>query len=136
MKTGVNSRWGCLAGVLLLAGGVWARPLPDPRLPALAKVLEIDSSGTTWRESGEVVGGFAIACRDFESCLAGQGWHLERRIPVCQGVRHAIIQQWRRGNSQVLVMLWDIGLGRTGFAWGTEIGKKEQGRLQKKSGRP
>jgi hypothetical protein len=136
MINGANNKLRSLVMALLLSAGVWgAGQVPNPRLPALARVLETDNTSTTWRESGEVAGGFAIVCRDFEGCLAGQGWYLERRIPVGQGLRHAVIQQWRRDGSQVLVMLWDAGLAKTGFAWGTEIGKKEKAKIQKPGAR-
>jgi hypothetical protein len=121
--------------LLLLGGGAWAASSPlSFRLPALAKVLDTDGAGDTWRESGETDGGLVVARGDFERCLTGQGWRLERSIPMGHAPSRSLLQQWRRGRGRIMVMLWETTPGKTGFAWNAVVDGQEK--TQQKNRRP
>ena len=129
MCFGVNNQWRYLAAVLLLCGGAWAASSPV-RLPGLARVLDTDVSGDTWRESGETAGGLVVARGDFERCLTAQGWRFERNIPLGTGRSGSLLQQWCRGNERMMLMLWEASTGKTGFSWGL-VGNQEKKKTQK-----
>jgi len=87
-------------------------------LPPLAVVLEEDTDGNTWRETGEISGNLEITQKNFQRSLAREGWVLRRTIPLARGVNRSALCLWQRGGRELLVMLWQKEPGKCGFSWG------------------
>jgi len=104
-----------LPAVLSAAGA----EMPLFRLPLSATVLRRDDSGDTWRENGFVKAPFASAFGQFESSLARDNWRFVHRIDLSRLPERALFV-WRRGESEITLMLWRESPGRTGFSWGVD----------------
>jgi len=89
-------------------------------LPPLAVVESRDDSGKTWRLSGRASGSPAVARQDFKLALEKQGWRLDKVIPVGQSQRPSNLCLWKKGQQSIMLMLWEDGAGRSGFALGMD----------------
>jgi len=104
--------WKFLNQDLLAAVLLWAVVL---QLPRSAVVLQEDASGKTWRQSGEMSCAFPLAVTQWDSRLRYQGWVCQDRIPMG---KYRSLSVWQKGEQRITVFLWQIRIGRTGFAWG------------------
>ena len=89
-------------------------------LPPLAVVESRDDSGKTWQLSGKASGSPAVARQDFKLALEKQGWRLDKVIPVGQSQRPSNLCLWKKGQQSIMLMLWEDGAGRSGFALGMD----------------
>ena len=106
-------------------GGNWqlvAAPGRDGwiELPPLCVVQYEGPARGAWRQSGELAGGLDVARNDFRANLDKQGWSLDKIIPLGRAPRTAELHLWVRRERRLLVMLWEAGAGRCGFAVGEE----------------
>ncbi|MFA4943443.1 MAG: hypothetical protein WC789_01935 [Lentisphaeria bacterium] len=98
------------------------------QLPPLAEAVRDEAAaggkpGGSWRQTGELPASFAAARADLDRCLRRQGWRPVRRIPVVAGGGgrgQREISVWERRSRRILVMVWEIGPGRSGFGWGVD----------------
>ena len=113
-------------GRICIAAAAFAFPhdaaagVPLFRLPLSAKVVQRDGSGDSWRENGCVNAPFAAAVGQFDSALARDNWRFVRRIDLSQAPERSLFV-WRRGASELTLMLWREAPGRTGFSWGVSV---------------
>ena len=89
-------------------------------LPPLAVVERQDDTGQTWQKSGTLAGDLIVAHRDFKTCLMKQGWRLDKVIPMGTSKQRSMLCLWKKEQQEMLVMLWDLAAGKTGFSMGKE----------------
>lgn len=119
----------CMLANILLATAVVVAPQPRLfTLPVGAKVLQTSPDGKGWMETGLVDVTFVQAVGRFKSALSRDGWTYQHAVPLAGPVGRTLYS-WRRGKQELTVMLWNAGVGRTGFSWGvaneTSKGKKQ-----------
>ena len=93
----------------------------SPRMPPLAEIDEIEDrdDGQTWQQTGTLPASYLVAEREIGRSLRQQNWRLEKRIILEPRTgRRRQLTTWERHNTQVIVMLSEIAIGHTGFAWG------------------
>jgi hypothetical protein len=86
-------------------------------LPPLATVESRDDSGRTWRLSGKAHGSPSVVQQDFKLCFTQQGWRLDKVMPLGRA-RASDLLLWKKGKQSMMLMLWEDGAGRSGFALG------------------
>lgn len=104
-------------GALLFAEGALAVERPLFKLPLAAKVTESSPKGDTWRENGVVSAPYVHAVGLFRSTLARDGWSFVREIALQKPAGRSLIV-WKRGKTEITLMLWRIKPMETGFSWG------------------
>ena len=97
-----------------------------PGLPPLAVVEGRDDSGETWQVSGSISGSPAVAAVTFETCFMRQGWQLDKVIPTGRKGHVNNLYLWRKGRHDILLMLWESGVAKTGFAFGLSSNQQEK----------
>lgn len=98
-----------------------------PELPPLAVVESRDQSGKTWQIQGTLPGSRAVAERDCRAYFEGQGWRLEKVIRLGRDGRGAILCLWRKSHLDMMLMLFESQLGKTGFAMGPQMNQSPPG---------
>lgn len=104
-------------GALLFAKGALAVERPLFRLPLAAKVTESSPKGGTWRENGVIKAPYVHSVGQFKSALARDGWSFVREIALQKPAGRSLIV-WKRGKTEITLMLWRIKPRKTGFSWG------------------
>lgn len=99
-----------------LAAGWWSAAVGEPRMPGGFEATWKQGRNNTWRESGTLDGTYESGVRTVKACLEGQGYVLQYDIPMAGGGR--VLQQWEKEGERIIVMIWDMGDGRTGCSWG------------------
>ncbi len=101
-----------------LAADVQKRIAPMPfELPIGAKVLAKDDSGRTWRQNGVMTGEVQVVQAAFSNQLAKAKFQCRHVIALEEKTGRAL-EEWRKGNESLLLMLWPGGKGITMFSWG------------------
>lgn len=109
-------RIACATLAVALAAG-WGSPaFGEPRMPGGFEVGWAQGKNNTWRESGALAETYESGTRTVGACLEGQGYRLEYDIPMAGGGK--VLQQWEREGERIIVMMWNMGDGRTGCSWG------------------
>ena len=99
----------CAIGCILIGGAF--------TLPAERTVEYADPSGETWREEGKLRVSVAAAREMWELALRREGWRCERVIPLeTVSARH--LEVWRKGEDTLLLGLWSVAPGVSGYQWG------------------
>ncbi len=88
-------------------------------LPPLAKVVSVDASGESWRQSGEISGCVAGVHGDFSAAMARRGWVLQKTIVLGRVPERSELMIWRKNKEQILLMIWEKRAGLCGFSWGS-----------------
>ena len=86
-------------------------------LPAGAKVLARDDSGKTWRQNGVVTGGVQTVQAAFSNQLVRTEFKCKHVIPLDENTGR-VLEEWRKGDQSLLLMLWPSEKGMTMFSWG------------------
>ena len=97
-----------------------------PEAPPLAVVEGRDDSGETWQVSGSISGSPAVAAVTFETCFMRQGWRLDKVIPTGRNGHVNNLYLWRKGQHDILLMLWEASVAKTGFAFGLNSNQQEK----------
>ena len=92
-------------------------------LPVERQIENIDSSGKTWQEEGTIPASLTAARQMWEVALRRDGWYFIRNIPLDQ-VLHKQLDVWGNGNRTLILCVWSIAPGQTGYMWG--ISKQKQ----------
>ena len=61
--------------------------------------------------------------KEFERVMRREGWVLNRRIELGRVKARSQLLLVSSASRHVLVMIWAIEAGRSGFAWGDDPGK-------------
>lgn len=105
-----------LAAAAWLAAGWGSAVRGEPRMPGGFEAGWTQGKNNTWRETGTLEETYEAGVRSMGACLEGQGYRLEYDIPMVGGGR--VLQQWEKEGERIILMLWDMGDGRTGCSWG------------------
>lgn len=104
--------------VMLLAVDASVAQQPRPFvLPIAAKAVEQSKDGKGWREGGVMFVPFVQAEASFKSAMAQSGWKYLHAVALSKGNRHTLYT-WRRGGSELTLMLRRIDVNKTSFSWG------------------
>lgn len=94
-------------------------------LPPLCVVDVNDPTSEGWQITGHVAATIIAARDDFGRALRRQGWKNDLSIPISGRNHHAEISVWQKRNRRLLLMMWEEGVGRSGFSLGEETAKQE-----------
>lgn len=86
-------------------------------LPSGAKVLFKDDSGKTWRQNGVVTGAVQVVQAAFSNQLVNATFKC-RHVIVLEEKTGRVLEEWRKGDQSLLLMLWPSEKGTTMFSWG------------------
>ena len=90
-------------------------PLTLPR-----SVRAVKPSGDSWEYRGETGMNFVTSKAQFVSAFLHQSWKLEREIPLEESVAPKLLLTFTRGDIELIVMLWKLDTGNSGFAYRRE----------------
>ena len=97
---------------------VTSASLPPPFvLPSGTKVLFKDESGKTWRQNGIVTGAVQTVQAAFSNQLVKAKFKCKHVIPLEEKTGR-VLEEWRKGDQSLLLMLWPGENGMTMFSWG------------------
>ena len=86
-------------------------------LPAGANILFKDDSGKTWRQNGIVTGAVQTVQGAFSNQLVKAKFKCKHVIPLEEKTGR-VLEEWRKGDQSLLLMLWPGENGMTMFSWG------------------
>lgn len=86
-------------------------------LPSGAKVLFNDDSGKTWRQNGVATGAVHMVQASFSNQLVKAKFKCKHVIPLEEKTGR-VLEEWRKGDLSLLLMLWPSEKGMTMFSWG------------------
>lgn len=86
-------------------------------LPSGATVLFKDDSGKTWRQNGIVTGAVQMVQAAFSNQLVKAEFKCRHVIPLEEKTGR-VLEEWRKGDQSLLLMLWPSEKGTTMFSWG------------------
>ena len=86
-------------------------------LPPLAKRIVRNGSERSWQLRGRLPGAVAIARRDFQRCLARQGWILETTVSLGERRRdESSLTVWHRGTRLLYLLISPLRPGQSDFS--------------------
>lgn len=112
-----------VSGARLWSAGSEAWPaagMVELELPPFAMVIRNDTTGDTWRQTGEASGNFIAVCEDFNVCLQKQGWKRAQAIPLSVENPAGTLSVWTRGAQRIILMIWERDLDTCIFMWGED----------------
>ena len=85
-----------------------------------------DDTGATWAQTGENDCSLLSAKSKWHASLKRQGWILKNEFsPIKSADQYFSV--WRRNERRIILMLWRIDSGKSGFSWGDySAAKKEE----------
>lgn len=86
-------------------------------LPKGARVFANDDSGKTWRQNGVVTGRVEVVQTAFSNQLVKAGFRCKHVIVLEEKTGRAL-EEWRKGDQSLLLMLWPGEKDMTMFSWG------------------
>ena len=93
------------------------RDLPPLELPDEKK----NRAGTDgWEYSGETATNFVTARAKIHAWLFHRSWRLETEMPIEESLSPCVLATFRRGDVELVLMLWKIDAGATGFSYRRE----------------
>ena len=115
---------GMSRGILLIAGAACLLLAAGFTLPVERTVGYTDTTGESWREEGVIRASVVAARQMWEVALRSEGWRPVRTIPLDE-TTHKHMEVWSKGGTTLLLCLWSIAPGTSGYMWGT-MEKKRQ----------
>jgi len=86
-------------------------------LPPGSTVSLSDDTGKSWTQTGENDCSLLSARDKWNASLKRQGWTLKNEFtPVKSADQYFSV--WRREGRRIILMLWRIDSGKSGFSWG------------------
>ena len=86
-------------------------------LPVERRIENTDSSGKTWQEIGSMGVSLMPARQMWGLALRRNGWYFVRNIPLDQA-SFKQLDVWNKDSRTLILCLWSIAPGRTGYMWG------------------
>lgn len=102
--------------ILLLLTGVSSLGT-EFSLPVERRIEGSDPSGKTWQEEGSMPISLTAARQMWEVALRREGWFFIRNIPL-ETVQHKQLDIWGKDSRTLILCVWEIAPGRTGYMWG------------------
>lgn len=106
------------SAVRLMFAATWLFFCGAFTLPAERTVGYTDTSGKSWREEGELRVSVVAARQMWELALRREGWRFVRMIPL-DSASHRHLEVWERGDVTLMLCLWSVAPGVSGYMWGT-----------------
>lgn len=107
----------------------------DP--PISAKTVEKRTDGCGWTEHGVMPVSLANAEGQMSAALGRSGWSFVHRVPM-PGRGNGVVCSFKRGGKELVLMLWRLDVGKTGYSWGIaepeKKGAKNETRDNRKGG--
>lgn len=97
--------------LLLMAVAVTVDP------PVGSRVVVSDDSGAAWSQTGENGCSVALARAKWYGTLTRQRWTLKDEFHPA-GAPDQFFSVWTKQDSEIILMLWRIDSGNSGFSWG------------------
>lgn len=95
-------------------------------LPLSAHVTQTSVKNGGWAEAGTIGVVFVQAEASFKSAMAQSGWKYLHAVALSKDNRHTLYT-WRRGDSELTLMLRRVDVNKTSFTWGlAKIGKENE----------
>ncbi len=91
--------------------------IAGPAMPMGFKAAVSNDTGKTWRETGTLAQPLAMARVAVRSSMVGQGYALVHDIAESENAPRRF-QLWRRGQEDVILMIWQEDPYTTGISWG------------------
>lgn len=92
--------------------------LPELKLPG--DLRKVRPSGDSWEYTGEAAMNFVTTRGQFTAALLHQGWKPEQRIALDENLSPRELLTFTGGGMELIMMLWKIDTGSTGFAYRRE----------------
>lgn len=103
---------------------------PPPKapfvLPPSAKVVERGAEGNGWLESGVMSVSFVSAEAQMTTALSRSGWSFVHRVPMPER-GNGVVCAYKKGSEELMLMLWRVDVGKTGYSWGIAGSGKSKG---------
>lgn len=93
-------------------------------LPVGRTIETTDRSGKTWQETGTMEVSLMPARQMWELAFRRNGWYFVRNIPL-DPVSYKQLDIWNKDSRTLILCLWSIAPGRTGYMWGISNRKKQ-----------
>ena len=101
-----------------VAADAQKRVSPAPfALPTGTTVMAKDDCGKTWRQNGVVTGAVQTVQAAFSNQLVTAKFKCKHVIPLEEKTGR-VLEEWRKGDQSLLLMLWPGEKGFTMFSWG------------------
>lgn len=91
--------------------------LPPLKLPEEKRNA---SASDSWEFEGEIAANFVSARAKFVASLLHQGWRPDRQITLGEHLSPRVLLTFQKGELELVLMLWKINAGSTGFAYKRE----------------
>lgn len=89
-------------------------------MPSDFKIVQNDTTGKTWRETGELKMPVAMGLVTIKSAMLAQGYALkhdifDKKVPG----QHLFL--WVKGDEEIIMSVWEKTLSTTGCSWGLSL---------------
>ena len=115
-----------LLSLVVCVSAVAALPQQPFRLPDCVAEKRTDGSGKTWQMTGVATNSFAEVRMDFYAKIREAGYEMRHEIPMDKSGERVIVA-WKKKDRNLIVMLWPVGNGNVGFAWGETVEQNGKG---------
>ena len=103
-------------------------PPPERRTAAVGGLPPLEIPGEQksrpgtdgWEYTGETAANFVTARAKLQAALFHRSWRLEKEIPVEESLSPSVLMTFRRADIELVLMLWKIDSGTTGFSYRRE----------------
>ena len=73
-----------------------------------------------WEFTGTVASNFVTARAKLHAELLHQSWRLEKTVPLEESLSPSVLLTFRKGDIELVLMLWKIDAGMTGYSYKRE----------------
>ena len=105
-----------LSMLLLLLTGVHSYGT-EFSMPVERRIEGTGVPGKSWQEEGTIPLSLTAARQIWEIALRREGWFFIRNIPL-EPVRHKQLDIWGKDTRTLILCVWEIAPGQTGYMWG------------------
>lgn len=102
-----------------------------PRMPPEFRLVRDDSTGKTWRETGELEMPFSMGLLALKSAMRIQGYSLKHDITdgkvSAQMVASPHLLLWVKDDEEIIMSVWEKSLSATGCSWGVSLKEGQPG---------
>lgn len=77
-----------------------------------------DPSGKSWKEAGTMPVSLVAAQQAWELALKRDGWRFVKTVPL-EVTSHKHLEVWQKNTTTLMLCLWSLSSGSSGYMWGT-----------------
>ena len=112
--------------LVFCVSAVAATPQQPFCVPACVTEKRTDASGKTWQMTGVATNSFANVRMEFYTAIREAGYEMRHEIPMDKSGERVLVA-WKKKDRNLIVMLWPVGEGKVGFAWGETVERNGRG---------